>query len=276
MTLKSIDPLGLEKSQAEHLQDLDQGNKTNGEWNVAGPALEHEPPAPPGTTFLPRLQVRGSAPGRAGPAISRPGSRPGEEVLGLMGEVAIGAGEGAVVGAGVAVGCAATGPAAGACMGAAVAYGAYSLWESRGELASNPYEAARTIGGMSTIVPSAKFSRAQLATVPEHALFSGPKWKGKTDYSHIPNPKNLNASTRPTPRQVREMKAANRAHNGGVLRSDATGKVMQDSAKSKSGVTPPSNEAQVDHMTAVSKGGTRAQSNLQLLTRKENRTKSNR
>ena len=51
MTLKSIDPLGLEKTQAEHMRDLDQGHRTNGEWNVAGPTLEHEPPAPPGTIF---------------------------------------------------------------------------------------------------------------------------------------------------------------------------------------------------------------------------------
>ncbi len=96
-----------------------------------------------------------------------------------------------------------------------------------------------------------------------------------TDYSSIRTPKNVDASTRPTPRQVRDMKEANRAQNGGVLTSDKSGKPMVDSKKSQSGVTPPSNEAQVDHKTPVSKGGTRDQSNLQLLIREENREKSN-
>lgn len=71
------------------------------------------------------------------------------------------------------------------------------------------------------------------------------------------------------------MKAANRQQNGGVLRSDLSGQAMVDSVKSQSGVAPSQNEAQVDHKLAVDNGGTRAQSNLQLITRKENRDKWN-
>jgi RHS repeat-associated protein len=77
----------------------------------------------------------------------------------------------------------------------------------------------------------------------------------KTDYSHIADPKNVTASTKPTPRQVREMKEANRAQNGDTLRDDVTGEEMVDSAKSQSGVTPPPNEAQVDHIIPVDAGG---------------------
>ncbi len=95
------------------------------------------------------------------------------------------------------------------------------------------------------------------------------------DYSHIADPKNVNTSVRPTPRQVREMKAANRAQNGGELRSDLSGQPMVDSAKSQKGITPPSHEVQVDHKLPVDRGGTRTQSNLQLITREENRTKWN-
>jgi RHS repeat-associated protein len=110
---------------------------------------------------------------------------------------------------------------------------------------------------------------------PANAPPEATPWKGPTDYSKIPDPKNVNASTKPTPRQVREMKKANRAWNGGVLRSDMSGKPMIDSSKSTSDVTPPPNEAQVDHKVAVDNGGTRTQSNLELITRQENRAKWN-
>ena len=53
-----------------------------------------------------------------------------------------------------------------------------------------------------------------------------------------------------------------------------TGEQMIDSAKSTKGVTPPSNEAQVDHIIPQSKGGTRAMDNLELRTRANNRAKS--
>jgi hypothetical protein len=101
-----------------------------------------------------------------------------------------------------------------------------------------------------------------------------PEWKGPADYSQIKAPSEVVKVTKPTPRQVAEMKAANRAQNQGLLRDDQTGELMVDSAKSKKGVKPPPNEAQVDHKKAVSRGGTRAQENLELRTRKANREKS--
>ncbi len=174
--LKAIDPLGLQETDYRPaLRDL------------GGP----QPPPPPGTSSYGGVTVQHLGGGehqsstveiktpdaRAAPqpAPSRPGSRPGEEVLGLLGHVGIGAVKGTALGAGVATGCAATGPGAPACMAAAVVYGGYSLWRDREKLVSDPYEAAETIGTFATIVPSAKFTRAQLASVPEHALFSGPK-----------------------------------------------------------------------------------------------------
>ncbi len=109
----------------------------------------------------------------------------------------------------------------------------------------------------------------------ENACGYAPKevHKGATDYSGVKDPTNLNASTKPTPRQVKEMKAANRAHNDGVLRDDVTGEIMVDSKKSTSGTTPPTNEAQVDHIKSVKNNGTRTNSNLQLRTRQNNREK---
>ncbi len=98
-------------------------------------------------------------------------------------------------------------------------------------------------------------------------------WKGPTDYSEIRDPKNVGATIKPTARQVSEMKATNRAQNDGVLRSDQSGKTIVDSAKSAKGVTPPKHETQVDHVTPVNRGGTRAMKNLRLISREENRAK---
>src|SRR3990172_10942059 len=67
--------------------------------------------------------------------------------------------------------------------------------------------------------------------------------KGPADYSHIESPKDVVKRTKPTPRQVREMKSANRLHNEGILRDDVTGEEMVDSSKSFTGVKPPTNEA---------------------------------
>ncbi len=120
---------------------------------------------------------------------------------------------------------------------------------------------------------------ASEAAVAERSDFShcalAAKTGPQTDYSHIADPKNVTASTKPTPRQVKQMKEANRAQNGGVLRDDVTGEVGVDSAKSMKGVTPPPNSIEVDHIVPVDAGGTRAQSNLQLLLKTNNRTKSN-
>lgn len=95
----------------------------------------------------------------------------------------------------------------------------------------------------------------------------------RPDYTVIKDPKNVLKSTKPTPRQVREMKKVNMKANNGVLRDDLTGEVMVPSKKSVRGITPAANEAQVDHIKPVLKGGTRHMKNLQLITRKNNRTK---
>jgi hypothetical protein len=58
---------------------------------------------------------------------------------------------------------------------------------------------------------------------PEASAKPNAASKPLTDYSHIKDPKNVNANTKPTPRQVREMKKANRAQNGGGLRDDVSG-----------------------------------------------------
>lgn len=54
-----------------------------------------------------------------------------------------------------------------------------------------------------------------------------------------------------------------------------SGQVLIKPSKSQKGVTPPDNEWQIDHIKARSKGGSNSYSNAQVLSRKENRLKSN-
>lgn len=78
-----------------------------------------------------------------------------------------------------------------------------------------------------------------------------------------------------TAAQKRIIYDMNRRRNGGVLRSDLSGILLVAPARSQRGVTPPPNEAQIDHIYPRSRGGTNSYSNAMVLSRAENRAKSN-
>jgi RHS repeat-associated protein len=77
-----------------------------------------------------------------------------------------------------------------------------------------------------------------------------------------------------TQAQKRNILNANREKNGGTLLSDESGTQAGAPQQSKKGITPPSNEAQVDHIEPKSKGGSNSYKNAQVLTREENLKKS--
>ena len=68
-------------------------------------------------------------------------------------------------------------------------------------------------------------------------------------------------------------KDASRARNGGELRSDGDGRPLVDATKHEKGVTPPSNEAHVDHIKPRAAGGSNDLGNAQVLSREENLAK---
>lgn len=104
---------------------------------------------------------------------------------------------------------------------------------------------------------------------------STPLPRGKGLYSGLTDPPGVAAGKDFTAAQKAEIIAANKARNGGVVKSDLSGEVLTQPAKSQKGVTPSSNEWQIDHIVPKDKCGTNSYSNAQVLSRAENRAKSN-
>ena len=94
------------------------------------------------------------------------------------------------------------------------------------------------------------------------------------DYSSIKNPPEVGPGKEFTLRQKQEALSINRKLNSGEVRSDQSGITLVKPQKSRRGVTPDPREWQFDHKTPKSCGGTNCSSNLQILSREENRIKS--
>jgi hypothetical protein len=89
-------------------------------------------------------------------------------------------------------------------------------------------------------------------------------------YANIPDSSSVGTGKRFTQSQKGKFLDANEARNSGVLRSDKSGQQLVRPQKHTKGVTPPKNEAHVDHIKARSKGGSNSSKNAQVLSREEN------
>jgi len=81
-----------------------------------------------------------------------------------------------------------------------------------------------------------------------------------------------------TAAQKKRIIEENKKMNNGQVKSDdqndVAGSDLVKPSKSKKGVTPPENEWQIDHIDAKANGGSNSYSNAQVLSRKQNRMKS--
>ncbi|PWK46013.1 DUF637 domain-containing protein, partial [Pseudomonas sp. OV226] len=100
-------------------------------------------------------------------------------------------------------------------------------------------------------------------------------------YSNLTDSPSVGTGKNFTQTQKAKIYQQNMDKNGGVLRSDLDGQELVLPKKSASGVTPPSNEAQIDHIVPRrpadlnAPAGTNSYSNSQILSREQNRQKSN-
>jgi len=104
---------------------------------------------------------------------------------------------------------------------------------------------------------------------------------GTGGYSNLTNSPTVGPGKNFTQTQKAKIYQQNMDSNGGVLRSDLDGQELVMPQKSQAGVTPPSNEAQIDHIVPRKPAdpsitpGTNSYSNAQVLSREQNRKKSN-
>ncbi len=97
--------------------------------------------------------------------------------------------------------------------------------------------------------------------------------EGPGPYADIPDAPSVGPGKLYTHSQKAKIYAANRARNGGALRSDCSGCELTPSEQSMKGVPTPDNAAQIDHDTPRSQGGPNSFANARVLSAKENRVK---
>lgn len=135
---------------------------------------------------------------------------------------------------------------------AAVSNGLYSV--------GNFYNAVKGVPGKEFIARNKAIENGKRGYSTLEAKHPNMKHKSGADYNH----------TRKT-----EILNENRRRNNGQLRSDKTGKLLEQPQKSARGVKPSNNEAQVDHIIAKANGGANSFDNAQVIERSANIAKSN-
>ena len=95
------------------------------------------------------------------------------------------------------------------------------------------------------------------------------------DYSNLKDNKSVGPGKKFTPEQKKAVLQENMKRNGGVIKSDASGKVLDQPVQSKKGVKANMNQAEIDHKNPKSKNGSNSYNNAQVLSKEENLRKSN-
>ena len=131
-------------------------------------------------------------------------------------------------------------------------------------------------GGATKLVGGVLLDGVRDGKKAQRMLHAAEKEAHAGPYDHLPPPRTVAPGKKPSAVQKERMRAANMKANDGKLIDDYTGSELVPASKSKKGVTPPPNEAQVDHRIPASLGGDNSYENLRITSRQHNRNKSNR
>ena len=95
----------------------------------------------------------------------------------------------------------------------------------------------------------------------------------KVDYTGIDPKKGAKASANFTQVQKEAILEKNKQANGGVIKSDLSGKVLNQPKQDKRGIKTDMNSAQIDHSRSKKNGGSNAGYNARVLSKEENTKK---
>ena len=98
----------------------------------------------------------------------------------------------------------------------------------------------------------------------------------KGDYSHLKEPSKVGPGRNTTSSQRKAILEENKKQNGGQLRSDGDGRILNPPQQNIKGKKSDMNQAEVDHKTPKSKGGSNSNKNLRVISKDENLKKGNR
>ncbi len=118
-----------------------------------------------------------------------------------------------------------------------------------------------TLGGSLTI-PAVGVATLSTA-VTTHAISIINNMSENINYSNLPEPKNVSEGKKFSPSQRKNILEENKTRNGGVIKSDQSGKILDEPQQMKEGQKANMNQAEIDHITSKSKGGTNSNSNAQ-------------
>jgi RHS repeat-associated protein len=149
------------------------------------------------------------------------------------------------------------------------------LWS---EFKENPLSAITGIGALETRAAPVILEELNVAaktTTTEVKAVEATTTHRAIDYSKLKEPRKVGEGLPTTKAQRDRILEANRKANGGMLKSDKSGKVLDPPSQSKKGIPANMNQAEIDHVKARSKGGSNSNSNMQVLSKEENLKKRN-
>jgi len=95
-------------------------------------------------------------------------------------------------------------------------------------------------------------------------------WNGPLDYSNLPEPRKVGPGLETTKAQRNRILNYNKKMNGGVMRSDEDGAVVDPPANVPKGGKANMNQAEVDHKEERVKGGSNSNANQRVISKKQN------